>query len=206
MIIFLLLSSGITAQDFSFKAGDLIFQEACPGNRENPIKEVTTSIDNYRFTHVGIVYIGDNDSIYVLEATHPQVALTPLSQYLYPDDKQCYPISVVGRLKDEYQPLIPDALKIGLTLLGCSYDYGFILGNNKYYCSELIYEILRNANNNTEVFPLNVMTFKSDDTGQTTQGWIDYFNRHGLLVPEGQSGINPGAMSWSDVIDIVHIF
>lgn len=206
-IILMLLSPYIIAQDFGLKNGDLIFQEACSGSMGNSIKEVTTSIDNYQFTHVGIVYIGANDSIYVLEATRPKVVLTPLSQYLYPvDTKGCYPKSVAGRLKAQYRSLIPKALEIGFTLIGKEYDYGFVLGNGKYYCSELVYEILRQANNGKEVFPLNVMTFKSEDTGLTTQGWIEYFDDWGLPVPEGELGINPGAMSQSDVIDIIHIF
>lgn len=205
IILLWLLSANVSAQEFSLKNGDLIFQEACPTDMENSIKQVTSSIENYRFTHVGIVYIDSRDSIYVLEATTPEVALTPLRDYLYPEEaKNCYPISVVGRLKDEYQEIIPQALHIGLTLIGKEYDHGFILGNDKYYCSELVYEILKIANNGTDVFPLNIMTFKSKETGETTNGWIEHFNKHNLPIPEGKPGINPGAMSCSIVIDIIH--
>lgn len=208
--IFLLLfffSNVIYAQDFELQNGDLIFQEACGSNLGNSIKQVTSSIDNYEFTHVGIVCIDDKDSIFVLEATHPEVVLTPISAYLYPKDiEDCYPKSVVGRLKDEYQPLITKALEKGLLLLGKDYDYGFVLGNDKYYCSELVYEILKEANQGEEVFPLNVMTFKSSKTGETAKGWIEYFEKHNLPIPEGKLGINPGAMSRSDVISIVHYF
>ncbi|MDL2230933.1 hypothetical protein LJB75_00780 [Bacteroidales bacterium OttesenSCG-928-L19] len=140
-----------------------------------------------------------------MEATMPEVRLTPLSEYLYPkNQKECYPKSVVGRLKDEYQNIISKSLEIGMTLIGKEYDYGYVLNNDQYYCSELIYEILKQANNGEEVFPLNIMTFKSSDTGETTKGWIDYFNQRGLPIPEGEEGINPGAMSRSEVIDIVH--
>lgn len=195
------------AQNFQLKNGDLIFQEACPTDTENPIKEVTNSIDDYHFTHVGIVYIDNKDSIFVLEATTPKVSLTPLAAYLYPEKaKGCYPKSVVGRLKQQYQHLIPRSLDIGFTLVGKEYDYGYILGNDQYYCSELVYEILKQANEGKDVFPLNVMTFKSSETGQTTQGWIEHFNKHDLPIPEGESGINPGAMSRCDVIDIIHYY
>jgi len=200
------MSTMVTAQSFELKNGDLIFQEACPDNKENPIKEVTGSIGDFQFTHIGIVYIDSNDSVFVLEATHPKVVLSTLGEYLHPKDKDCPPISVVGRLKPEYHSLIPKALEIGFTLIGKDYDYGFVLGNDMYYCSELVYDILKQANNGKEVFPLNIMTFKSKETGQTTQGWIDYFESRDLPIPEGELGINPGAMSKSKVIDIIHIF
>lgn len=203
--LLLLFSASVAGQEFKLKNGDLIFQEACPSDSDNPIKQVTSSIESYRFTHVGIVYIDDNDCVFVLEATPPKVVLTPLDEYLHPPkSKGCYPVSVAGRLKDTFQPLIPKALEIGFSLIGKEYDYGFVLNNDKYYCSELIYEILRKANNEQEVFPLNVMTFKAQGTGETASGWVEHFNKHGLPVPEGEKGINPGAMSCSDVIEIVY--
>lgn len=195
-----------TAQDFDLKNGDLIFQEACTSNLENSIKEVTSSIGDYQFTHVGIVYIDDNDSIFVLEATRPRVILSTLNEYLYPADKECHPRSAVGRLKAQYQAIIPNALEFGFTLIGKDYDYGFVSGNDKYYCSEFVYEILKKANKGQDVFPLNIMTFKSKETGVTTPGWINYFENLGIPVPEGEWGINPGAMSRSDVLDILHVF
>lgn len=203
-ILFILLSVFFNNDDFKLQTGDLIFQESCKGNSDNTIKEVTSSIEGYRFTHVGMVYIDDRDSIYVIEATHPKVAVTPLNEYLYPQDKNCYPTSVVGRLKQEYQKYIPQAIQEGLKLVGKDYDYGYVLNNDKYYCSELIYDILLKANNNQPVFELNTMTFKSPETGEFTQGWIDYFQKLNMAIPEGEPGINPGAMSRSDVIDILY--
>lgn len=203
LIIYLLLNN---TGDFKLQTGDLIFQEDCDSKTGNVIKEVTSSIDNYQFTHVGIVYIDENDSIFVIEATRPKVCVTPLSKYLYPDDVKCYPKSVVGRLKSEYQHCIPQAIEEGFKLVGKDYDDGFILNNDKYYCSELIYDILMKANGGIPVFPLNVMTFKSPDTGKTSDGWVEYFKKYNLPIPEGEPGINPGAMSRSDVIDIVHYY
>lgn len=195
------------SDDFKLRSGDLIFQEACKGDSDNTIKEVTSSIGDYQFTHVGIVYIDEKDSIYVLEATRPKVTLTPFRDYLYPQEANgCYPKSVVGRLKAEYQHYIPQALKEGMTLIGKDYDDGFILDNDKYYCSELIYDILLKANDGTPIFPLNTMTFKSSETGEITEGWIEYFKKYDLPVPEGEPGINPGVMSRSDVIDIIFYY
>lgn len=194
-------------EEFKLQSGDLIFQEACVGDADSTIKEVTSSIENYNFTHVGIVYIDDRDSVYVLEATRPVVKLTPIREYLYPNTESgCFPKSVVGRLTSDYQTCIPQALEIGLTLLGKEYDDGFVLGNDKYYCSELVYEILKDANGGIPVFPLNVMTFKSQTMGETTKGWIEYFDKYKLPIPEGELGINPGVMSRSDAITIIHYY
>lgn len=205
-LLFIILSLNCFADDgFKLQTGDLIFQESCAGDMGNAIKEVTTSIAEYQFTHVGIVYIDENDSIFVIEATQPRVAKTPLHEYLYPGNgKDCPPVSVVGRLKPEYRHCIPKAIENGLSLVGKEYDNGFVLGDDKYYCSELIYEILLKANNGNPIFSLNVMTFKSPETGEISDGWREHFQKYNLPVPEGELGINPGAMSQSDVIEIIH--
>lgn len=206
-IILLLLSVTIKADDFKLKSGDLIFQESCSGEMGNAIKDVTSSIGQYQFTHVGMVYVDEKDSIYVIEATHPKVTVTSLTDYLHPKDgKNCFPISVVGRLKGDYQCFIPKAIEEAFVLVGKEYDDGFVMGNDKYYCSEFIYEILLRANNNVPVFSLNIMTFKSPESDEITEGWEDYFQKLNLPVPEGEPGINPGAMSRSNVIDIVHYY
>lgn len=201
--LFYLLYPG--ANHFKLQNGDLIFQESCNGKIGNAIKSVTSSADNYNFTHVGMVYIKENDSIYVIEATHPKVKITPLSEYLYPaDEKECYPKSVVGRLKNEYQHCIPKAIEEALPLVGKEYDYSYDLKNDKYYCSELIYLILLKANDGIPIFPLNEMTFKSKTTKEFLPEWVEYFKKLNIPIPEGEPGINPGAMSKADVIDIIH--
>lgn len=190
----------------SLQNGDLIFQESCSSDMGDAIKDVTSAISGYNFTHVGIVTIDSiTKSVYVIEATHPQVCITPLQEYLYPADKgECPPKSVVGRLKPQYRHLIPQAIVEAKKLTGKGYDDAFDLTNDQYYCSELIYDILLKANNSIAVFPLNVMTFKGKETGEYSPNWISHFKKLGIPIPEGKPGINPGAMSQqSDVIDII---
>ena len=50
------------------------------------------------------------------------------------------------------------------------------------------------------------MTFINPSTGDTLNTWIDYYNDIGMKIPEGEPGINPGVMSLSDKINIVHIY
>lgn len=190
------------------KNGDLLFREPCSGNEvSSAIQHVTQSAANYAFTHVGIVYRpADTDRIYVIEAASPRVRVISLGEYLYPDTlKECKPITIVGRLHDQYRSCIPDAIQEALRLVGKEYDYGFVLDNDKYYCSELIYEIFLKANGGVPVFKLNTMTFKQEGSTDTDLNWIQYFDKKGLTIPEGEPGINPGAMSRSDVLDLLGI-
>jgi len=197
-----------TIRAFEWKNGDLIFQESATNEEiSRAIKGVTSSIEDYHFTHVGMVFIDEHDSIYIIEATSPQVVLTPLNDYLYPKRQKdnAPPKSVVFRLKPEYHHCIPKAIEEGLKLLGKEYDDAYTLNDDKYYCSELIYEMLLRSNKGTPVFTLNTMTFKSPDTGEFLPEWVEHYNKIGILIPEGKPGINPGAMSRSQVVDMIQV-
>ena len=190
---------------FALREGDIIFQESGVSQTENSIQEVTNSIEGYNFTHVGIVAIDEGGNAMVLEAVPPLVTITRIEEFLYPEGKNNpYPVSVVGRLKPEYRRLVPAAIEEGRKLVGLPYDHAYTLGDDKYYCSEYIYEIFKRANGGKEVFSLNRMTFKSPGTDMITEGWVQHFEKLGMPVPEGEDGINPGAMSTCDIIDIVH--
>lgn len=214
--------------------GDLIFQEACQGATEDAIKGVTRSAGGYAFTHVGMVCIREGkayvleanvprvsltplesflmpggvsfeagaDGMGAGEAGTADTVAADMSG-ADTDTAVCPPVSVLARLKPPCRKLIPKALALGMACIGKSYDYGYVLGDSSYYCSELIYQILKDANQGQEVFPLNRMTFK-DSTGRILPDWESYFERHSMPVPEGEAGINPGAMSRSNVIRLLH--
>ena len=50
------------------------------------------------------------------------------------------------------------------------------------------------------------MTYNDPDTKEIFPIWKDYFQELNVPVPEGQPGLNPGGMSKSDYIDIVHFY
>lgn len=206
--IFSLSAQGRHEENFKLQNGDIIFQEACSGNMNEAIKAVTTAIEGYNFTHVGMVWIDSLNQVYVVEATHPRVQITPIAAFLIPKGKEdCPPVSVVGRLKAAYQPLIPQAIQEAKKHVGKLYDDAFDLKNDTYYCSELVYLALYEANQQRDVFPLNVMTFKSAQTGAYAPYWVSHFEQQGVAIPEGELGINPGAMSKAaDIIDIVYAY
>ncbi|MHC4125385.1 MAG: YiiX/YebB-like N1pC/P60 family cysteine hydrolase [Planctomycetota bacterium] len=190
---------------FILQPGDLLFQDSDRGNLCEAIEAVTSGYQGVNITHVGIVANSQDSTLVVIEAVSKGVQSTPLADFLNRSlDKNRQPKVMVGRLKPQYRPLIPLALKQAFILRGKSYDKVFAIDNDAYYCSELIYEIFLEANNNLPVFNLQPMTFKVSDAGQFHPVWEEYFSELSIPIPEGQPGINPGGVSRSPVLTIVH--
>ncbi len=117
-------------------------------------------------------------------------------------NKKNQPKVVVGRLKNNYQQLIMNAISHGMSLIGLKYDEEFKIDNGKFYCSELIYEIFLVANDNKDFFELQPMTYKFK--GETLPVWENYFKKLNILIPENEPGINPGGISLSPKINIIY--
>jgi len=181
--------------------GDLLFQDLDSSPLCDGIEKVTSGINNLNFSHIGIVTI-TNNQYYVLEAFNNGVDTVSLNVFLnrsVNDNKK--PKVVVGRVKNKYSHLTPKAINAGYKLLGKQYDEEFKIDNNKLYCSELIYEIFHQANNNQDFFYLEPMTYKFNN--ETLPIWKEYFNTLNMSIPEGEPGINPGGISLSDKINII---
>ena len=202
LYLLLFLSTPCLSQGplFEFNEGDIIFQDLDTSPLCEGIEKVTRGYKNMNFSHVGILTF-INKSAYVIEA-YEGVDTTKLSEFLLRSQKNEISKIAVGRLKKKYQKLIPDAIKHGKNLIGKEYDDEFSIYNDKYYCSELIYKIFLEANNNKPLFDLQPMTYKVN--GQTLDVWIDYFNKINEVIPEGKDGINPGGLSLSNKIKIVY--
>jgi len=202
-IISLILSS-CCQEDSQFlpKNGDLLFQDLDSSPLCDAIELVTIGYEGKHFSHVGIVTIKNNKH-YVLEAFANGVDTIPLSIFLNRSvNKKNKPKIIVGRLNEEHSQIIENALKIGLNLVGLQYDEEFKINNNKYYCSELIYEIFFLANNKKPLFELEPMTYKLNN--KTLDIWVDYFEKLNIDIPENEPGINPGAISLSNKINIIY--
>ena len=90
--------------------------------------------------------------------------------------------------------MIKPAINKGENLIGKKYDEFFSIENDKYYCSELIYDIFDQTN--FTLFELKPMTFKEPKTNRFMQIWTDYFSALSYKIPEGMLGINPFQMRW----------
>jgi hypothetical protein len=192
---------------FALREGDLLFQDLDCGVVCDAIEKVTTGYKGAKFSHVGIVAEDANHQFVVIEAVQNGVQATPLQTFLGRSfDRQHQPKVVVGRVKPVFERLIEPALREASALKGKPYDSLFAVGNDRYYCSELIYEIFLRANDDNPVFPLQPMTFRDPDTGVTLAAWQEYFSQLDASIPEGQLGINPGGISRSPVLTIVYAY
>jgi len=192
---------------FILREGDLLFQDLDCGPVCDAIEKVTRGYHGAKFSHVGIVAKDGVDNFVVIEAVSDGVKATELRGFLERSfDTDNRPKVVVGRLKPPFRRLIPSAIKNAFALEGKPYDKNFVINNDAYYCSELIYEIFLRANNNKPVFTLQPMTFKDPDTGESLAVWQEYFSKSGVPVPEGEAGINPGGISRSPALTIVYAY
>lgn len=195
------------AQDaYMPRDGDLLFQDLDCGPYCTSIEKVTEGVDSADFSHMGIVVMRGKEP-YVYEAVSQGVVATPLDAFLQRNtDASGNPKVMVGRLDEPYQQVIPSALRQAKSLLGHAYDEVYVDGDDKYYCSELIYEVFKRANHGEPLFTLAPMTYIDPDTGETFPIWDEYFADRNLEVPEGVPGINPGLMSRASFVNIVHRF
>ncbi|HLB73707.1 MAG TPA: YiiX/YebB-like N1pC/P60 family cysteine hydrolase [Sedimentisphaerales bacterium] len=198
---------GSAAQRRGFvpEPGDLLLQDLDCGAMCDAIEKVTTGHKRANFSHVGIAARNDAGEVVVIESVSAGVKITALQDFLARSlDAAGRPKAAVGRLKKRYRDLVAPAIEQALSLKGKPYDKVFAIDNDAYYCSELVYEAFMRANDGKPVFKLKPMTFNDPDTGTTLSAWENYFSELGVPIPEGRLGINPGGISRSPVLTMVH--
>jgi hypothetical protein len=109
----------------------------------------------------------------------------------------------IARVKHNYEPLITKAIAFAKQQIGQPYDNEFLLDNDKWYCSELLYQSFKEANNQKDFFGLEPMIFKDPKTNNYFPVWVDYYKQLNIEIPEGKQGVNPGLISRSSKIQIL---
>ena len=202
LIYSILLSSCLPKQKFELQEGDLLFQDLDSSPLCDAIELVTPGYKDANFSHIGLVVL-DNDTLKVLEAIPPKVVLTDMKSFFnrsYDTDGKSK--IIVGRLKDEFQHTIKDAIVYAKSKMEIKYDEAFLMNNKSYYCSELIFE----AFEKDSIFRLKPMTFLHPETNDTLTVWKNYYSKLGITIPQNEPGINPGIMSLSDKIEIIYFY
>lgn len=195
-LILLIAIGKINWAQQSFKQGDLLFQNLDCGPLCDAIEQVTFGRDSLKFSHIGLIYI-KQDSVYVIEAIGKAVTITSYQNFKKRSTNPLY----IGRVKPEYNYLIDSALSFAINQIGAPYDEPFLYNNQKYYCSELIYDAFKSSNQNKPFFELEPMTFKTPNSNDYFMAWVDYYKKLNIEIPEGKLGINPAGISRSNKIN-----
>lgn len=169
------------------------------------IETVTEGINGNDFSHCAMV-VKINDTLKVVEAIGYKVQVNSLKKFFARSgDTTVIQNITVGRVKHQFENLIPNAISNARQLIGQPYDDEFLLGNGKWYCSELIYKTFKQANNQNDFFELEPMTFIDPKTKTFFPAWVNYYKELKTEIPEGKPGINPGLISRSNKIQIIKI-
>ena len=213
-LILLINCTNNNQEEFQLRKGDFLFQDLDSSPLCDAIEIVTPGYKGANLSHLGIVVeLGDphcinpaynyTDHIRILESIPQKVKTTRLDSFLNRSfDNNKKPKVIVGRLKTQYHHIIEDAISYLKNKIGSEYDDEFLMNNDSYYCSELIYEAFKQDS----IFELKPMTFLDPETKKPLETWKDYYLDLGIDIPENKPGINPGNMSLSNNIEIVHCY
>ncbi len=175
---------------FTMQSGTLIFGDLQCGDLCDAIVDVTESYNDFPMSHVGMLV--SRDTIFgVLESLGKGVQITPLHEFLEKMHNKVY----LANIKNADSLFIAKAITFGLEQLGKPYNDEFVMDNGKYYCSQLIYDAFKFANNGEPFFALEPMTYKTKGTETINPVWEKYFKEIGKPIPEGLPGCNPGGLS-----------
>jgi len=182
----------------AFQNGDLLFVGAKSEHLSGAINRVTQKEENIAFDHVALVEVS-HDRIYLIHATGEKGTLREsISDYIHRSLPE-KPTWFIFRLKDDYQPCVPDAIDEAKKWLGKPYNRSYILNDSSIYCSDLIERAFRKCH----LFDLEPMTFKDPKTNEFDAYWIRFYDRLGIPIPEGQPGCNPNGLAASDKLMVV---
>jgi hypothetical protein len=163
------------------------------------IEAVTEGANGKDYSHCAMV-IRENNSLKVIEAIGEGVVVTSLQDFVRRSSK-----IQVARFKQADNAFLQRAIRYAISLKGKPYDDVFLLNNDRYYCSELLYEAFKVANFGKEVFELSPMTFKEPNTHEFYPVWVDYYSQLKCPIPEGKPGLNPGSISKSKNLELLEI-
>lgn len=198
ILIFMIATLGINAKaqsEIQLQTGDLLFRGTLSSGLSQAIDQVTQTEKQTHFSHVGLVVL-ERDSVFILHASPTGgTCRVTLDEFSHPEGDSVHVVAY--RLQEQWQNVIPQAIKKAYGLLGKPYNFSYILSDSSHYCSEFIYRAFAEDS----IFKLNPMTFKDPDTGEYLPAWIKYYKNQGLEIPERMPGCNPNEMAASEKLE-----
>ncbi len=183
--------------------GDLLFNVVSQKDGlTEAIVNVTEGINHQSISHVAIVH-KQKEKIFALEASDKHgVWLNPIDSFIKEADYtlEGKPMIIIGRLKNKEN--IKASIEKALSYLGRPYDKLYMPDEKEIYCSELV-QLSFTYRDGNYVFSQIPMSFH-DETGNITIFWKEYYKKYNMEVPEGKLGTNPGEISRSNAIEIIH--
>lgn len=183
------------APQIKLQSGDILFREKSSENISEAIDQVTQASGATHFSHVGLVEVTDTGVVVLHAYPEGGTCIVSLNEFLHPKGDSVRVIAY--RLKEEGQKAIPAAIQKAHQMLGKPYNFSYILSDTAHYCSEFVY--LSFAADS--VFKLEPMTFKDPKTGTFPATWIEYYQKMGIEIPEGQPGCNPNGLAASEKLE-----
>ncbi len=135
LAVFLFAAPGLGEDAGNLRNGDILFQEF-PSPQSIAIKIATNS----EYTHCGIFFYDDSGKGFVWEAVQP-VRITPLDSWIGRSQDSFY----VAKRIDGSDSLLTDSVLLAMKSytteqLGKDYDPYFNWGDDRLYCSELVWK------------------------------------------------------------------
>jgi hypothetical protein len=93
----------------------------------------------------------------------------------------------------------------GLQQRDIPYDRRYLTDEAALYCSELIVDMFKAANDDVAFFEESPMSFRDTETGELHEYWIRYYDYFGMEVPDGEPGSNPGDISKDSRLDVYDV-
>lgn len=152
------------------------------------ISGVTQTDKRTTFSHMGMVEVDEN-GLWVIHASSKKgVSKDRIQEFVKTvEGAQTFVYRFQQAVKKDFSKQVA----LGNNLLGSSYNSTYILEDDGFYCSELIYVLFEED----DLFELNPMTFKDSETDSFLPTWEKHYEELKIAIPEGKPGCNPNGMA-----------
>jgi hypothetical protein len=179
--------------DTNFISGDIIFQTSF-GHQSDLVSLITQS----PFTHCGILSF-QKGKMYVAEASSI-VKLTPLKDWIANGKDSKYVLMrLIDHEKYAQNVSIKQAQAVYMKYASKLYDSQFLWSDDKIYCSELVWKLLKD-NLNIEICPLKKLK-DFDLTANEVQAELK--NRYGNNIPYEEWVVSPADIAASNLLTMI---